>query len=108
MTEDSIILTTYPLFKKIAAFMDAVVAPKVELVACPLDIFLLLMSIVRVKLLLYLFKNDTEEVQAIIWCRKVSGVWVVRFANIKWQKLPWQVCMPIKDGKNSHGRFVCS
>jgi hypothetical protein len=69
--------------------MDAVVAPKVELVACPLDIFLLLMSIVRVKLLLYLFKNDTEEVQAIIWCRKVSGVRVVRFANISYHVIEY-------------------
>jgi hypothetical protein len=34
---------------------------RVELVACPLDIVLLLMSIVRVKLLLYLFKNDTVK-----------------------------------------------
>jgi hypothetical protein len=48
---------TSPFFKKTAAFMDSVVAPEVELVACPLDIVLLLMSIVRVKLLLYLFKN---------------------------------------------------
>jgi hypothetical protein len=27
-------------------------------------------------------------------------------AHKRWQKLPWQVCQSIKDGKNSHGRFV--
>ena len=61
LTEDPIILTTSPFFKKTATFMDPVVAPEVELVACPLDIVPLLMSIVRVKLLLYLFKNDTVK-----------------------------------------------
>jgi hypothetical protein len=25
----------------------------------------------------------------------------------RWQKLPWYVCLPIKDGKNSYNRFVC-
>ena len=70
--------------------MDPVVAPEVKLVACPLDIVLLLMSIVRVKLLLYLFKNwHCEEVQAIIWCRKVSGVRVVRFANISYHVIEY-------------------
>jgi hypothetical protein len=44
-----------------AAFMDPVVALEVELVACPLYIVLLVMSIERVKLLLYLFKNDTVK-----------------------------------------------
>jgi hypothetical protein len=61
LTEDPIILATSPFFKKTEAFMDPVVAPEVELVACPLDIVLLLMSIVRDKLLLYLFKNDTVK-----------------------------------------------
>ena len=68
--------------------MDPVVAPEVELVACPLDIVLLLMSIVRVKLLLYPFKNwHCEEVQAI--SRKVSGVKVVRFANISYHVIEY-------------------
>jgi hypothetical protein len=61
LTEDPIILSTSPFFKKTAEFMDPVVAPEVELVACPLDIVLLLMSIVRVKLTLYLFKSDTVK-----------------------------------------------
>jgi hypothetical protein len=43
LTEDPIILTTSPFFKKTAAFMDPVVATEVELVACSLDIVPLLM-----------------------------------------------------------------
>jgi hypothetical protein len=61
LTEDPIILATSPFFKKTAAFMDPVVALEVELVACPLYIVLLVMSIERVKLLLYIFKNDTVK-----------------------------------------------
>jgi len=47
-----------PLPSENAAFMDPVVAPEVELVACPLDIFLPLMSIVRVNYC-YIFSKMT-------------------------------------------------